>query len=180
VRIRVSLVAPLRELALPVFAVLVLVTVALLSGALALAAEMLELRGELPQLEVRLQRLTEQLESERPRATLPASSELATVRERVRAINALAAVRAWTPTRLLAYLERALPEKAYLASLQHRPRDGEVLLVAEAAGAEPLTAFLLKLESEPHFSEVLLSRQGTRQVGGATLVQFEIRLREKP
>src|SRR5690606_38705746 len=93
------------------------------------------------------------------------------------AINALSQVQGQPATRVLELLETRLPERAYLLSLHHRQRTGEVHLVAEAPGPEPLSAFLRALEAEPSVAQAMLVRQGREPRDGRPAVQFEIRLR---
>jgi hypothetical protein len=156
-----------------------------LAGALWLAAALLtgsavllgmraaEMREERPRLEARLERLQAQASASAARSAPPAAADLHALRERVRSLNKLSGLRGWSTPQLLGWLGGRVPDNVYLVSLQHRPREGEALLVAESPSAEALTAFLLSLEKEPGFAEVLLSRQG--RVDSA--VQFEIRVR---
>lgn len=111
---------------------------------------------------------------------LPPPEELAALKQRVATLNTLTDARGWPAATLLARLEAWLPEQVLLVSLRHRVKDGEAVLVAEAENAEILTAFLLRLEKEPHFSEVLLSRQGAPASREGKLLQFELRLKERP
>lgn len=112
---------------------------------------------------------------------LPLPEEMAALKQRATAINALAGIRGWSSTTLLARMEEWLPDEVSLVSLRHRGKDGEVVLVAEAENAELLTGFMHLLEKEPHFSEVLLSRQGAPAHGrDSKLLQYELRLRERP
>jgi hypothetical protein len=112
---------------------------------------------------------------------LPPPEEMAALKRRATAINALADVRGWPASTLLARFEEWLPDDVSLVSLRHRGKDGEVVLVAEAENAELLTGFMNRLEKEPHFSEVLLSRQGAPAHGrDGKLLQYEMRLRERP
>ena len=152
---------------------------AVLAGAAAwLGAAMLELRAEAPRLQARLARLEAQL-AEAPRQKLPPAAELDALRRRVGDLNRLSGMRGWTTPQLVRWLAGELPDNVYLVSLQHRPREGEAMLVAESPSAEALTGFLLRLEREPRFAEVLLSRQGAAGASGSGLVQFEIRVRWK-
>lgn len=111
---------------------------------------------------------------------LPPPAEWAALKQRVAALNSLTDARGWPAVTLLGRLETWLPAQALLVSLRHRVKDGEAVLVAEAENAEILTEFLLKLEKEPHFSEVLLSRQDTPSLRAGKLLQFELRLKERP
>ena len=165
------------RLARPLAATLWSLALAAAFAAAWLAAELVEMRGERPQLEARLARLDAQTAAA-PRADLPPAVELAALRERVHALNKLSGLRGWSTTQLLDWLGPRLPENVHLVSLQHRAREGEALLVAESPSAEALTAFLLRLEREARFDEVLLSKQGTANAP-ATGVQFEIRVRWK-
>lgn len=178
-KIRASFVPPVRPLVWPLAALLVTVTGVALAGAAALALQAQALAAETPRLEARRARLDAELKGAAQTAALPPMQDLSALRERIAGLNKLGGTRGWRPTELLAFLERSVPSEAWLASLQHRPREGEVLLVAEAPSAEILTTFLLRLEREPRFAEVLLARQGTRQAGTGLVVQFEIRLRQQ-
>jgi hypothetical protein len=160
------------RLARPLAAALWLAAVLLAALAAFLGVRAAELREERPRLEARLARLEAQA-ADLGRTAAPAAPELHALRERVQALNKRSGLRGWSTPQLLGWLGGRLPDNVYLVSLQHRPRDGEALLVAESQSAEALTALLLKLEKEPAFGEVLLSRQG--RVEGA--VQFEIRVR---
>ena len=160
------------RLARPLAGVLWLAAVLLVALAGFLGLRAAELREERPAREARLERLEAQAAA-LARSAAPAPGELHALRERVQALNKLSGLRGWSTPQLLGWLGGRLPDNVYLVSLQHRPRDGEALLVAESQSAEALTALLLKLEKEPAFGEVLLSRQG--RVDGA--VQFEIRVR---
>jgi Tfp pilus assembly protein PilN len=179
-KITANLIATRPRLALPLTAAVWALGAGFTVLALLLLVATVESNSEIPNLQTRLARLNEQLAAAAPKQQLPPDTELGSMRQRVSTFNSIAGARGMTPAQMLSWLEKALPEKVYLASLHHRPRDGETLLVAEAATAEPLTAFLLRLEKEPRFEEVLLSKQGTRKTPGATTVQFEIRVKEKP
>jgi hypothetical protein len=179
-RIAVSLSATRPRLMLPLAAVVWTLGFVLLFAALLLLVLAVETNAEKPMLETRLARLNEQLSAVRSTQTLPVDAELKSMRQRVNAFNAIAGAKGMASAQLLKWLESELPEKAYLVSLHHRPRDGEALMVVEATTAEPLTAFLLRLEKEPRFQEVLLNKQGTRKAPGVAAVQFEIRIKEKP
>jgi hypothetical protein len=161
---------------------------ALFAAAAWLGAEGMRLRDEQPRLELRRSRAAAQLAGAGT-LELPPAAELAALRERVQALNKVSSLRGWSTPQFLGWLAAQLPEDVYLVSLLHRPREGEALLVAESPSAEALTAFLLRLEREPRFAEVLLAKQGARQLnqsgsgqnGGAksSVVQFEIRVRWK-
>ena len=107
------------------------------------------------------------------------AAELAAMRQRVSALNAYASVRGASTLRILNWLEGHLPDNVHLVSLHHKPREGELLLVAEAPSAEAFTAFLRIIEKEPWFSEVLLSKQAVRGQQGSGGLQFELRVRFK-
>ncbi|HKQ31277.1 MAG TPA: PilN domain-containing protein [Burkholderiales bacterium] len=178
-KITTNLIITRPRLALPLAAAVWGLGLVLIVFAIVLTVAAVESNTERPNLEVRLTRLNEQLTAAAPKQPLPPDTELVSMRQRVGTFNSIASTRGMTPVQMLSWIEKSLPEKVYLASLHHRPRDGEMLLVAEAPTAEPLTVFLLQLEKEPRFKEVLLSKQGTRKGQGAATVQFEIRVREK-
>jgi hypothetical protein len=171
--------APLR-LAIPLAAGLWLLSVGLVALAVVLVVDAAAMRGEQPRLEQRLAQLNAQVRAATPEAGMPPAAELEALRRRVGALNGLSGVRGWSTVQLLAWFEPRLPDNVQLVSLHHKPREGEVLLVAESTSAAALTAFLLKLEKEPQFTEVLLSKQGTRGAPGSTGLQFEMRVKQKP
>ena len=166
------------RLARPLAAILWTLASACAIGAGFLVSSLWEMREERPQLEARLARLEAQAAAA-PRTGGPAMHELVALRERVQTLNKVAGVRGWSTPQLLDWLGARLPDNVHLVSLQHRPREGEALLVAESASAEALTGFLLRLESERRLDEVLLSKQGTVGNAGHAAVQFEIRIRWK-
>jgi hypothetical protein len=167
------------RLAAPLAATLWLSAFACLALAGWLALRAADLRAERPRLELRLERVQAQVAAAAPGAPLPAAPQLASLRERVRALNKVSGLRGWNTPQLLDWLGARLPDNVHLVSLHHRPREGEALLLAASPSAEALTGFLLSLEKEPRFAEVLLSKQGTAPGPGAGDVQFEIRIRWK-
>lgn len=179
-KIAVNLLGPRPRLAWPLAAGLwSLGAFAFLVAAILLGSTF-EMRAERPRLDERLARLEEQAQPAGDASVLPPAADLAALRERVRALNALASVRGAGTLHILGWLEGRMPDNVHLVSLYHKPRDGELLLVAEAPSAEVFTAFLRIFEKEPLFSEVLLSKQAVRasQSGGG--LQFEVRARMKP
>ncbi len=105
----------------------------------------------------------------------PDLSVLMNTRNKVSAINAITKTRGISTVVLLEHLEKLLPSQARLVSLHHRATQGEILLIATAVNAAPLSEFLLKLEQDPVFSEVLLLHD--IQGKADTSVQYEIRLK---
>ena len=176
-RIRADFLDARPRLARPLAAGLWAAALALAALAAALALQAAELRQERPRLALRLERAQAQAAAAAPRMPPPPAAQLAALRERVQALNKLSGLRGWSTPQLLAWLGTRLPDNVYLASLHHKPREGEAQLVAASASAESLTGFLLRLEQEPRFAEVLLSKQGA---GGAGEVQFDIRVRWRP
>lgn len=151
------------------------------AAALLLLVDAEKLREERLDLDARLQWLRDQEKRTDREARLPTRGELEAMRNRVQALNALAGVRGLDTAGLLVWLERHLPGDVRVVSLQHKAREGETYLVAEAAGAEPLTKLLREIEKEPRFAEALLAKQGTRNIRGRPgAIQFEIRIRHKP
>jgi hypothetical protein len=157
----------------------------LLAAGMAIAAIVLmldaaELRAQRPTIEERLSRLQEQKTLAAREASLPPRPELEAMAKRVQALNAIAGTRGLDPSELLVWFEKRLPDDVQLVRLHHRTREGETHLVAEAPGTDPLAKLLREMEKEPRFAEVLLARQGTRNVQGrAGAVQFEIRIKHQ-
>jgi Tfp pilus assembly protein PilN len=147
-------------------------------AAFGLIAEARDMAREESVLRERLAEIEARRRAAQAFASLPAPGELAALRERVTALNAMTAGRGAPTPILLAALERLLPDNAWFVSFHHRAREGEVTLVAESADAAPLATFLKRLEAEPRFATVLLTRQSAPSAGGG--VQFELKLKEAP
>jgi hypothetical protein len=156
---------------------------ALTAGALWLIYDAAVLRDELPQLRTRLERLSSDKVAP-VTVRLPPERELNETRERVAKINAAAQTKGLPTLALLGELEQQLPAEAWLTAFHHRAAEGEVVLVAAAASAEPLSVFLHRLEGDPLFEEAMLLRE-VQPVGSgpnmhAARVQYEIRLKVRP
>jgi Tfp pilus assembly protein PilN len=178
-RITTSFVEPPR-LTRWIFVGTIAAAAAFAGMALWLAFDWMSARDELPTLEQQLANL----ESRRDRDPqdgqhLLSSAQLGAMVANVKELNRMSVVRGLTAMQLLDRIEAELPSEVYLVSLHHKAREGEALLVAEAANDAALTKFLLKLEAEKEFSEVLLNKQSTRATGAEQTVQFEVRLRFK-
>ena len=178
-RIQVDLIVARPRAALPLAISAWVLCLALVATAVVLILDATEMRAETPRLEERLSRLREQIDGIALRESVPPAVELEAMRRRVSALNAFSGIRGWSTPQLLAWFEQRIPDNVSLVSLHHKPRDGEVLLVAESPSVEALTALLLRMEKEPRFSEVLLSKQGSRSGAGAPALQFEVRARQK-
>ncbi len=173
-RIPTNFVRPVQRVVAPVAAAMWVVAIIFLAGTAWLVGDAAGLRGDLPQLRTRLERV----EAQKPvaAAPLPPTQQLAEMREWVARINAAAQTRGVPTLALLADLEKQLPPDAWLTKIRHRAAEGDVQLVAVAWRADPLSEFLLRLERDPLFEEVMLLREV--QAGGAKAgVQYEIRLK---
>jgi len=172
-KIATNFVRPAQRAVPAIAAAMAAVAVALIVWAAWLANDAAGLRGELPQLRTRLAHV----EAQKPVSAvrLPPASELGEVRARVARINAAAQTKGLPTLALLDDLEKQLPRDAWLTSVHHRATQGEVVLVAAARRADPLSDFLLKLEDDPLFEEVMLVREA--QAGEGAAVQYEIRLK---
>lgn len=186
-KISTNFVRPVQLAVMPLVAVMWLAALGLAGGAWWLIDEAFELRGELPQLRQRLERIETGVGAvparDRMQASheqMPTAQELAETRSRVAKINAAAQTRGLTASALLTELEIQLPPEAWLTSIHHRAAEGEALLVASAASAELLSAFLLKLERDSLFDQVMLMRELHPTGAGQPGVQFEIRLKVRP
>lgn len=157
----------------------------LLAAVMGTAASLLfldaaRLREQRADLDARLQWLQAEERRADSGATLPSRPELEAMGTRVQALNALANVRGMDAFGLLSWFEQHLPGNVRLVSLNHKAREGETYLIAEASGSEPLSRLLREIEKEPRFSEALLAKQGTRNVQGRTgAIQYEIRIRHQ-
>lgn len=162
---------------MPLMFVMWLATLGLAGVAWWLIDDASELRGELPQLQLRFERMQTGGSVIATQQHMPSAQELAETRERVAKINAAAQTKGLPTSALLTELEKQLPPAAWLTSFHHRATEGEVLLLASAANADPLSAFLLKLEQNPLFDQVMLMRELHPPGAGQPGVQFEIRLK---
>jgi hypothetical protein len=151
------------------------------SGAIWLAADWWVLREEVSDLEKQVIQLeSRRAEMQQTTTLTPASAELSALLAKVVSINKMSVIRGWGTADMLQWLEENMPKDVHLVAVHHKARDGEVLLVAEAANAAALTKFLSLLEREKHFAEVLLSKQITRASGIERAVQFEIKVTLQP
>lgn len=171
---------PVVQLVRPATLTLWVLAIAMLAASAGLLYMGSAARGEMSAMRERLATTEARLAEATATAAFVPPGELAAVRDRVAAVNTLAGVRGWPAPVMLARLEVLLPSNAFLVSLVHKLRDGELQLVAESESVDALTAFLQKLEREPHFAEVMLVRQTQRGSREARGIQFEIRLKEKP
>lgn len=162
---------------MPLMLAMWLAALALAGAAWWLIDDAAELRGELPQLRLRFERIETDGSVVATQQYMPSAQALAETRERVAKINAAAQTKGLPTSTLLTELEKQLPPAAWLTSFHHRAAEGEVLLVASAANADPLSAFLLKLERNPLFDQVMLMRELHPTGAGQPGVQFEIRLK---
>lgn len=173
-KIATNFVLPAQRAVAPIAAAMAAIALLLALFAVWLGRDATELRSELPQLRTRLVHV----EAQKPVAAvrLPPAAELADIRARVARINTAARTKGVPTLALLADLEKQLPRHAWLVSVHHRAARGEVMLVAAAHHADPLSDFLLKLEGDPLFDEVMLVREA-QPSGGRGAVQYEIRLK---
>lgn len=176
-KIATNFVSPLHRAVMPLVAAMWLAALALAGVAWWLLADTAELRGELPQLRQRFERIATGVADAAAQEHMPPAQELAETRKRVAKINAAARTKGVPSTVLLSELETQLPPDAWLSSLHYRASEGEVRLVASARSAEPLSSFLLKLERSALFEAVMLMRETQLAGPGQASVQFEIRLK---
>ena len=176
-KISTNFVRPAQQAVMPVMVAIWIAAFCLVAAAGWLVVDAAELRGELPQLRQRFERIETGRGAVAAPVQLPSARELAQTRERVAKINAAAQTKGLPTSALLTELETLLPPEAWLTSFHHRAAEGYVLLVASAASADPLSAFLLKLERDPLFEEAMLMREMQPTGNGQTSVQFEIRLK---
>jgi len=134
------------------------------------------LRNELPVLKERLPKL-EAAAAAAAKVELPPEHEMVEIRDRVARLNSITQTKGLTTLALLAKLETLLPGDAVLVGLHHRAKEGELLLVAQAANAEILSRLLQRLEEDVQLESVVLTRQKEINDDGKVAVQFEIRAR---
>lgn len=178
-KIATNFVHPPQRMVKPVAGAMWLAAAALAALAWWLIDDAAQVRGDLPQLRTRLERVAAEKSTIAAPLAAPPAQELAEMRDRIAKINASAQTKGLPTLALLAELEKQLPPDAWLTSVHHRAAEGEVTLVAAAAGTDSLSAFLLKLEGDPVFDEAMLMRE-LRPGGSGPNVQYEIRLKVRP
>lgn len=176
-KISTNFVRPVQQAVMPLMIAMWLVALGFVAGTWWLLGDSADMRGELPQLRQRFERINTERSAVSAETQMPNAQELAETRERVAKINAAAQTKGVPTSALLAELEKQLPPEAWLTSFHHRAGEGDVVLVASAANADPLSAFLLKLERNPLFEQVMLMRELHPTGAGKPSVQFEIRLK---
>lgn len=176
-KISTNFVRPVQQAVMPVVAAMWIAALALAAGVWWLIDDAAELRGELPQLRQRLERIGTVRSGVAAHVQLPPVQKLADTRDRVAKINAAVQTKGLSISALLTELETQLPPEAWLSSIHHRAVEGEVLLIASSANAGPLSVFLYKLERDPLFEEAMLVRELHPSGASKPIVQFEIRLR---
>lgn len=176
-KISTNFVRPVQQAVMPVVVAMWIAALGLAGGAWWLFGETVELRGELPQLRQRLERVETGKKTAAAQKQLPSAQELEEARKRVAKINAATQTKGLPASALLAELETQLPPEVWLITIHHRATQGEVVLVASAASADLLSAFLLNLERDPLFEEAMLMRELQPTGNDRPGVQFEIRLK---
>ena len=176
-KISTNFVRPVQRAVTPIAVAMWIAAAGFAGGAWWLLGEAAELRKDLPQLRQRLERVEKGNIAVAAKKQLPPAQDLADTRKRVAKINSATQTKGLTTSALLTELETQMPREVWLISIHHRAAQGEVVLVASATSADPLSAFLLKLERDPLFEEAMLMRElqstGNAQPG----MQFEIRLK---
>lgn len=178
-RISVNLFPPRPQLALPLGVLLWLAGAVLAVVAVVLVVDSVIMRAERPRLAERLVRMEEQVREASPAGGLPPAAALTAIRERVRVLNSKTTARGAATSRILAWLEKNLPDNVHLVSFHHRLGDGELILVAETPSAEAFTAFLRRIEQEPWFANVVLNKREIPAAAGSGGLQFELRVGQK-
>jgi Tfp pilus assembly protein PilN len=175
-KIPTNFVRPIQQAVIPVVVALWFAAFCFSTAVWWLVNDATELRAELPSLRQRLDLIATAAGAATIPVQLPSARELTQTRDRVAKINAAAQTKGLPTSALLSELATLLPLEAWLTSIHHRAAEGDVLLVAAAVNAEPLSALLLKLERDPIFEEVMLLRE-IQPANGRSGVQYEIRLK---
>ncbi len=178
-KIETNFIAPVHAWATRTALAIWIVALILIGGTVALWLDGSVTRAQIVESTERLSQLEARRAAVGKQPDTPSPVEVAALRGRVATVNALSVTGGRRLVPLLALFEELLPADAWLVTLSHKARDGEVVLVAEAAQAEQLTQFLLNLEKSTRFAEVLLSRQTPIGTDGRRAVQFELRLKER-
>lgn len=175
-RLTTNFARPRLPLAQIVFALCALIFVAAIFATVAVLLDTGARREDTAHERGRLLRWREQAASA-PATQAPPAAAVSAMKARVAQLNRLAPRQGQTLPELLQRLERALPDAAYLVHLSYKA-NGDIQLIAEATGAEALTAFLIKLQQDATYAEAMLTRQSQRATNGQRRIQFDIRLRE--
>lgn len=173
-KITTNFIGGVQQLTGSIVATMWLMALLVLGALVWLVVDGVGLRSELPELRERLPKL-EAAAAAASHQELPPEQEMIEIRDRVARLNAITQTRGLTTLALLTKLETLLPGDAVLAGVRHRARDGELVVVAQAANAEILSKLLQRLEEDVQFESVVLARQKEVNDGGRVAVQFEIR-----
>ncbi len=136
--------------------------------------------SELPEARTHAERLAEVPREAASDIELPSMEQLIALKSRIGAINGLAGQAGWPLPLLLSRIEGRLPDDVYLVRLAVKQGSGDVSLTAEAKSAEVLAKLMAALEESGEYTQVLLTRQSQRSERRAKIVQFELRLKERP
>ncbi len=173
-KITTNFIGGVEQLTGTVVAAIWLLVLVLLGALVWMMVDGTGLRSELPALRERLPRLEAAAAAASHQESLP-EQEMIEIRDRVARLNAITQTKGLTTLALLAKLETLLPGEAVLAGVHHRAKDGEFVVVAQAANADILSKLLQRLEEDVQFESVVLARQKEVSDGGRIAVQFEIR-----
>lgn len=139
--------------------------------------DLLIYRGEIANLEDRLNKLTQQeakLDEELNREDPgPSEEEVSTLAFEVSIANSLIRQKSFSWTALLTDLERAIPKNISISSIQPHFNEAKISLSGIALSLEDLTNLIIKLEGSPVFEGVFLNNQRETEKG---FVQFSINL----
>jgi len=175
-RVNTNFLVPRHRLALPLAMGTAILAAVAAASSFWFAIDSADKRGELSGLQEKLASMAQRTPAISA-VTLPSGKDLSELKRRVAAINSLTPYRGAPLTLVLSKLEELLPDSMWLASLHHRAREGDLMIVVEAGSAEQLTRFLQRLEQDPWFSGILLSKQTPQEVPGRNIVQSELRLK---
>ena len=175
-KIKTNFVAGVQPLLAPLAIVVWSTTLIFCAGLLWLIFDGIATRNELPGLKQQLSEF-EAVPTIVAKQGLPSDRELRQTRKQVARLNAITQSKGLTTLTLLAKLEALLPEDTVLATVHHRAKEGELLILAQGANAELLSKFLQRLEEDTQLESVVLTHQKEVKDGEKIVVQFEIHAR---
>jgi hypothetical protein len=178
-KISISLNQPVRRYAKAAGIILMMSGFILVIAGVILVSKYISLRTEYPLLKEHLVGISDILNVTAGSVELPPEVELRKMRDRVQALNSRTIVKGVYTIRLLDWLEENLPDNVYLVEFQHRPGEGDVLLVAEAPNSNEFTSFLNHLEHEQWFSDAILNKKEILNNANNEYMQYELRIRIK-
>ncbi|MCI0354348.1 MAG: PilN domain-containing protein [Acidobacteria bacterium] len=158
----------------PVVAAMAIFTLALLAYVAAGWMKSGPVRAEMKQLRADIAALEEESKAAEKLVSQPQNQQ---VREQARFVNGLIARKAFSWTKALAALEKIVPARVQVVSIQpelNGMQQLEIRMVVAATTREHVLDLVRRLEESERFRRAQVSSESTETQGGTSDVEFEI------